>query len=76
MLRLVCRIKAFTVFVVNLRRHLSSKVVSQFLRRELYTVLDSGWVVSLFISYREGFQCRLATFMLNETWLNSAMVKR
>jgi hypothetical protein len=28
-----------------------------------------GWVVNLFISYREGGQRRLATFMLNETWV-------
>ena len=29
-----------------------------------------GWVVNLFISYHEGIQSRLATFMLNETWLS------
>jgi hypothetical protein len=28
-----------------------------------------GWLVNLFIFYREGVQRRLATFMLNETWV-------
>ena len=29
-----------------------------------------GWVVNLFISYRQGVESKLATFMLNDTWLS------
>jgi hypothetical protein len=29
----------------------------------------SGWVVNLLISYQQGVKRRLATFMLNETWV-------
>jgi hypothetical protein len=29
---------------------------------------STGWVVNLYISYQEGVQSRLITFMLNQTW--------
>ena len=29
---------------------------------------STGWVVNLYVSYQEGVQSRLITFMLNQTW--------